>query len=404
MSKIKENKQGLKVLIAGAFLQLFLGIIYVWSVFVAPVSLNYGWEVPDVKLTSSFMLCFFVIGILVGGKLQPKIGVRMNTLIGGLLVAMGMLATSFIPAGDTGENVIVSYAPVFFIYVLYGVVGGFGVGMAYNAIGAAAQKWFPQNKGFATGVVVCAFGASTVIFAPLCELLIKNFDMKIVFMILSAIFAVATLSLFSFIKTPEQTGAPPPPMKGKQYATLEMLRSPKYYLITLSLMFGTSVFFIINPSLKDLAAERGIADFAIYLVMFTGIFNAIGRLVVPMLSDKIGREPADGIILTVTALGAFGLCFAQGYALIATIAAVAFCFGGYPGLYAVLTSENFGMKNFAANYGAVMVGFMLSCMLFPLAVNKIEDQVIKFAVLGVLAIIGAGLVVLLKIINTKNKT
>ncbi|MDR2532903.1 MAG: MFS transporter [Oscillospiraceae bacterium] len=415
MSSITQNKQGLKVLIAGAFLQLFLGIIYVWSVFVAPVSLHYGWEAADVKLTANFMLCFFVIGILIGGKLQPKTGVRLNTLIGGLFVAAGMFATSFIPMGmsvhsDYPDGVIgevwssLPNTSIFLIYFFYGIIGGFGVGMAYNAIGTAAQKWFPKNRGFATGVVVCTFGASTVIFAPLCEMLIRRFDnnMSIVFIILAVIFTVATLAFFSFIKTPEQVaGATPPPLKGRQYTTLEMLKNPRYYLITLSLMFGTSVFFIINPSLKDLATERGLADFAIYLVMFTGIFNAVGRLIVPLLSDKIGRESVGGIILAITALGAFGLCFARGPVLIITIAAVAFGFGGFPGMYAVFTSENFGMKNFGANYGAVMVGFMLSSMLFPIAVNSIEDRILKFAVLGVLAIIGAALVVILKILNTK---
>ncbi|MCL2694203.1 MAG: MFS transporter, partial [Oscillospiraceae bacterium] len=352
------------------------------------------------------------IGILGGGKLQTKTGVRTNTLIGGLMVAVGMLATSFIPRMVfTTESMFSSMmiaspqAPVFLLWLFYGIIGGFGVGMAYNAIVTAAQKWFPKNRGFATGVAVCAFGASTVIFAPLIEFLNGKFSVNVVFMILSGIFALATLGLFSFIKTPEQVaGATPPPLKGQQYTTLEMLRSPRYYLITLSLMFGTSVFFIINPDLKDLAAQRGLADFALYLVMFTGIFNAAGSLVVPLLSDKIGRDAADGLILAVTALGAFGLCFAEGAWLIATIAAVAFCFGGYPGLYAVLTSENFGMKNFGANYGAVMVGFMLSSMLFPLAVNQIEDRVLKFAVLGILAVLGAGLVIILKIINTRRIT
>ncbi|MCL2019430.1 MAG: MFS transporter [Oscillospiraceae bacterium] len=393
--KISQNKQGLKVLIAGAALLLFMGIIYVWSVFVAPVSDFYGWETADVKLTSSFMLCFFVIGILAGGKLQAKTGVKINCLVGGLLVAAGMLVTSFIPAQT---------ASVFMIYIFYGILGGFGVGVAYNAIIAAVQKWFVKNRGFATGVAVCAFGASTVIFAPLCETLIKNFSLNIVFMILAGAFAAATLILFNFIKTPEQVaGAAPPPLKGKQYTTLEMLKSPRYYLITFSLMVGTSVFFIINPDLKILAANRGLESFATYLVMFTGIANALGRLGAPLMSDKIGRESADIVILAATSLGAFALCFAQGVLLAAVIAVVAFCFGGYSGLYPVLTSENFGLKNIGSNYGTVMVGFMISALLFPILINKIDDQIIRFTVLGVLAALGVISIVILKIMNKKRE-
>jgi len=415
MSAITENKQGLKVLFAGAFLQLFLGIIYVWSVFKNPVSAYFGWNPVDVGLTASFMLCFFVIGILAGGKAQTKLSLRLVVLIGGLMVAAGMLATSFIPRGildikkvvdNTVSLEYVSSAPVFLIYIFYGVIGGFGVGMAYNAIITAAQKWFPKNRGFATGITVCAFGLSTVIFAPLVTKMnnIFNGSVNNTFLILAGVFAAAVLLLFSFIKSPEQipsAAGSAPVLKGKQYTTLEMIKTPRFYLIAFSLMFGTSVFFIINPDLKDLAQNRGMESFATYLVMFVGIANALGRLGAPLMSDKIGREGADIIILLITALGAFGLCFAQGVLLIVIIAFVAFCYGGYSGLYPVLTSENFGIKNIGSNYGAVMIGFMLSALLFPIVINKIDNQQLRFMILGILAAVGAVLIIILKIINTK---
>jgi OFA family oxalate/formate antiporter-like MFS transporter len=389
-----KNKQGIKVLVIGSILQLFLGILYVWSVFVIPVNKFYNWSIDNVKLTSSFMLCFFVIGIFAGGKIQTKIGVKFTILIGGLMVAAGMLATALIP---TGVN-----APVFLIYFFYGIIGGFGVGMAYNANISTAQKWFPKNRGLATGVSVCAFGLSTVIFAPLVTTLLNMLDVKYTFLILSAGFAAAVLLLFSFIKTPDQVpNAAAPVLKGKQYTTLEMIKTTRFYLLSLSLMFGTSVFFIILPSLKELAVNRGLESFATGLVMFTGIANAFGRLGAPFMSDKIGREMADVIILAVTALGAFGLCFASGPLLIVIIAVVAFCYGGYSGLYPVLTSENFGIKNVGSNYGAVMIGFMLSALLFPIVINKIADQRIKFSILGVLATVGAVLIVILKLMNLK---
>jgi len=384
----------MKVLVTGSILQLFLGIIYVWSVFKSPVSKFYGWDAGAVGLTASFMLCFFVIGIFAGGKVQTMIGVRLTVLIGGLMVAAGMLATALIPTGGK--------APVFLIYLFYGIIGGLGVGAGYNAIISTAQKWFPQNRGFATGVSVCAFGFSTVVFAPLVTMLNQKLPVNYTFLILAGGFAAAVLLLFSFIKTPEQVpNAAAPVLKGRQFTTTEMIKTPRFFLIALSLMFGTSVFFIINPDLKDLANNRGLESFATMIVMFTGIANALGRLGAPLMSDKIGREMADVIILAVTALGAFGLCFAGGILLIVIIAAVAFCYGGYSGLYPVLTSENFGIKNVGSNYGAVMGGFMLSALLFPIVINKIASQQLKFSILGLLAAVGAALIIILKLMNMK---
>ena len=394
MGTIKQNKQGLKVLIAGIILQFFLGIIYTWSVFKAPVSAYYNWDPTDVGLTASFMLCFFAVGILLGGRAQARIGVKMTVLIGGLMVAMGMLATSFITA--TGQ------APVFLIYVFYGVIGGAGVGAAYNAIISNAQKWFPENKGFATGVSVGAFGFSTVFFAPFIKMLSENLEVNVIFMILSAIFATATLLIFRFIKSPDQiANAVVPVLKGKQYTSGEMLKNSRFYLITLSMMFGTSVFFVINPDLKDLAISRNAASFATVLVMVMGVSNALGRLCIPLLSDKIGAINTNILILGATALGAFLLCFVGGIGLIITICIVAFCYGGTAGLYPVITADNFGVKNVGSNYGMVMIGFMLSALIFPFLIGKIDSQTMKFIVLGIIAVFSTIFVVVLKIMRRK---
>jgi len=388
MAGIRENKQGLQVLFTGAILQLFLGIIYVWSVFVAPVSEYYGRAVSDVKLTSSFMLCFFVVGILLGGKLQGKFGAPKVVLCGGLLLAFGMLATAFIPKGA-----------LWLLYISYGIVGGFGVGMAYNAIISAAQKWFPKNRGFATGVSVCAFGFSTVIFAPLVEALVSAFGLQGTFLMLSGAFFLVVFALFSFIKLPDDGGvaASAALSEKKQYTMSEALKTWQFYFITFSLMFATAAFFILNPSFKTLAAERGLdAGFGTLLVMITGVANALGRLFTPLLSDKIGREKAAFSIIFATALCAFALCFASGVLFMAVVFVIAFCYGGYSGIYPVITADYFGIKNVGSNYGAVMVGFALSALCFPMLIGAVQQPVVKFIVLGALALVGGVLVLVLQ--------
>lgn len=391
---IAENKQGARVLLCGTIMQLFLGIIYVWSVFVLPVSEAYHWDVASVKLTSSYMLCFFVIGILVGGKMQVKAGTSKVVLMGGLMLAAGMFATSLIPA---------SYA--FVIYITYGIVGGFGVGAAYNANISTAQKWFPKNRGFATGVSVCAFGFSTVIFAPLVEILIKQFGLHNTFRILSVGFLVIVVALFRFINMPEESaaGASSAQSKTKQYTMTETIKTKEFYYITLSLMLATAAFFILNPSFKTFAIERGL-DPAIgtVIVMITGVANALGRLGVPLLSDKIGRERTALSIIATTSLCSLSLVFVQGLLFIAVVAVIAFCYGGFSGVYPVITADYFGIKNVGSNYGAVMVGFAISALVFPMIISNIGDTTLKFIVLAALAAIGAVLIMLL--MHSRNKS
>jgi OFA family oxalate/formate antiporter-like MFS transporter len=392
----KRNK-GMQVLVIGSVLQLLLGILYVWSVFVVPVSAEFGWAADSVKLTSSFMLSFFVVGILAGGKLLNVMRSERVVLIGGLMLAAGMLLTSVLTA-----------QLAWLTYVTYGIIGGFGVGAAYNAIISAAQKWFPTKRGFATGVSVCAFGFSTVVFAPLIETLIGSFGLRSTFVILGVAFLVAVAGLHRFITMPDETaragGAAAAASAKKQYTMSEAVRTKEFYFLTFSLMFGTAAFFILNPSFKSLAAERGLGEaFGTIIVMLTGVANALGRLGTPMLSDKIGREKADLAILTATAICAFLLSFAGGFVFVAAVAVIAFCYGGYSGIYPVLTADYFGIKNVGSNYGAVMVGFALSALTFPMIVGQISDVTVKFITLGALSLVGAALVVLLMKAKAKTK-
>ena len=390
-----KNNQGVKVLVAGSVLQLFLGVIYVWSVFVNPVMKEFGWKAGDVKFTVNLMLCCFVLGILGAGKLQAKVKASYIVLAGGLMMAAGMFATSVLPAS----------APFWSIWLTYGIVGGLGVGMAYNTIISSAQKWFPKKRGLATGISVFTFGFSSVIFAPLATQMIESetFGLRLTMQILAGAFLVATLALFSFVKLPEDTAGPAVVDFGaqEQFTTGQILKKVDFYLIFFAMMFLTASFFVINPSLKLLAPMHGLdASFGVTLVMIAGLANSAGRLVVPLLGEKIGRRGAVLTILLITAIGTALLCVAEGPVFIIAIVAVAFCYGGSSGIFPLVTADHFGLKNVGSNYGAVMVGFMMSVLVVPNIVGQLDtganaDNGGKYIVLAAIAAVGALLTIVL---------
>lgn len=373
-----KNNPGVKVLIAGSILQLLLGVIYVWSVFVQPVQGAFGWEINDVKFTVNLMLCCFVLGILTSGKLQTKIKASYIVLAGGLMMATGMFATSFLSVA----------VPFWSIWITYGIIGGFGVGLAYNTVISSAQKWFPKKRGLATGISVFTFGFSAVIFAPLVEYMIKSDAIGLIFTfrILAAAFLLATVALFAFIKLPENVKGAIDFGAQKQYTTGQMLKKVDFYLIFFSMMFLTAAFFIINPSLRLLAPIHGLSiSFGVTLVMITGLANSAGRLAVPLLGEKIGRRGALLTILLITAIGTASLCVINGWLFAIVIALIAFCYGGSSGIFPLVTADHFGLKNIGANYGVVMIGFMSSVLLFPYIVGQLNTGV------GVTAASNAGI-------------
>ena len=397
MSGILQNKQGLKVLAIGCIAQFFMGIIYVWSVFVIPVSEVYEWEIRQVTLITSFMLSFFSVGILASGKLQSKISADKIVLLGGLLISAGMFTTAFIPA-----------AFAWIMFISYGVIGGFGVGVVYNTITSAAQKWFPQNRGFATGLCVGIYGFSTVVFAPLVVMLVQQFGVRHTFIILAAIYLVVILALFRFIRMPDEdnptSAASEAYLIKKQFTISETIRTREFYFLTLAMMLVTLTFLFLNPSLKIFAAERGLSEsLGTALVMLSGVANATGRLTLPLLSDKVGRERTTIIIIFVTTLVALLLSIAEGVFFMVAVVLAVFCFGGFPGLFQVLTSDYFGIKNVGANFGAVMVGFAISTLFFPMIIGMIGNRTTQFIILAILASIGAILIRLLAMSKKKIK-
>lgn len=61
-------------LIACVLLQMCVGILYLWSVFRAPVVEFFGWNGQSANLVSSLMVFGFVAGNLIGGIVRDKFG------------------------------------------------------------------------------------------------------------------------------------------------------------------------------------------------------------------------------------------------------------------------------------------------------------------------------------------
>ena len=385
------------VLAAGMLLQLCAGIVYMWSVFRGPVATYLSWDPTAAAFTSSIMLAAFVVGIVGGGVLQDRLGPR-NVLIGGsLLFSLGMILTSTV----TSSNPTM-------IYVTYGVIAGLGVGMVYTTTVSVVQKWFPDKRGFATGMMVSAFGFSLVIFTPIASALLASKGVPFTFTAIGILFlVVCTLSSIPVINPPAdfqpagaaaaKQGAKPPQ---RHYATGEMLKTAQFYKIFFGMMLILPAYFILNPQFKALGAERGLTDaFQNYLVMTTGIASAAGRLIFSWASDKIGRKNAIYCIIGVTLVGVLSLIVAQGFLVMVCIALIAFAFGGSASVFPALTADNFGTKNMGLNYGCVMVGFGIAALGAPLLKGFFPAeaaQTASFVMAAAMCVVALVFIVLIK--------
>ncbi|HKM09553.1 MAG TPA: OFA family MFS transporter [Candidatus Methanomethylophilaceae archaeon] len=397
--RIPKPKERYVILIAGMIVQLCAGIIYMWAVFKGPVAEFLEKAPEDIALVSSVMLSAFVIGIIIGGTLQDRLGPRKITLIGSITMSVGILSSSFVTA-ETAS----------LIYITYGVIGGLGVGTVYMCTVACVQKWFPDRRGFATGAMVGAFGFSLVIFAPLAESLLGSAGVPNTFRIFGLAFLIVCVGASLILCNPPRdysvSGASAKrDSDKKQYTPREMVRTVPFYLISGSMFFVLPAYFILNPNLVSLAADRGLAGYAVSGVMITGLFSATGRLLITWLSDRTGRDGALFLISVMTAIGVVILTFATGALFLVCVAIISLAFGGASGTYAAITADYFGTKNMGANYGLVTLGFGASALIFPFLSNIISepgDMTNAFILSAVTCAIAFVLVLILKIMNSRN--
>ena len=404
MENIQFNpKKRYCILAAGMVMQLCAGIIYMWSVFKQPIADALNWDAGSAALTASVMLSMFVLGLIIGGYAQDKYGPKKATLAGSVLIGGGMILTSF----------VTSAAP-WLVYITYGIIGGLGVGTVYTSTVASVQKWFPDRRGFASGMIISAFGLSLVVFAPLASIMISSIGVQTTFLVFGAAFLLI-LGLFSFFIQNPPAGYLPPgytPPKAvstmRQLAPKEIVKTKQYYLLAGGLLFTLPTFFILNPVFISLGVERGLsAELAVLGVALVGISSAAGRLVVAWSSDKIGRKTAMMSIAMITLIAALVMIFGTGALFLICIMFISFSFGGAASVYATMTAESFGTKYGGMNFGLVMLGFGASALTFPLISNILTadgSYTSSFILAAATCVIAIILVLLMKDPKKESKT
>jgi OFA family oxalate/formate antiporter-like MFS transporter len=143
-----------RVVAGGVLMNLALGSLYAWSVFVAPLEKEFGWRRAQTSLVFTIAVVTFAITFIFGGRLQDRRGPRPAAFIGTVLVSLGFFLTSLTSS-------------LTFLYVVFGVIVGAGNGFGYATPIPVASKWFPDKRGLVVGLMVGGYGASSAIIGPL---------------------------------------------------------------------------------------------------------------------------------------------------------------------------------------------------------------------------------------------
>lgn len=385
---MKHNKW--TVLVSAVLMQLVLGVIYIWGVFQPVVASNYGWSISTAAMVFSVTLAFFVVGCIAGGKLQDMYSPRPVVMVSGIMIGVGTYLASFTTASNP-----------FYMYATYGVVVGIGIGAIYTTTLAVAQKWFPDNKPFATGTVLSALGLGGVIFTPLAQYLLSNFGVPKTFVVLSIIFLSVCFIGGIFMVNPKTEVSAGTKLSG--YSNSQMLRCPMYYVVAITMLLSLPAFFMLSPLVKVLSADKGISGaVSTYVVMAFSVLNSAGRFIAPQIAKRVGEKGSILVLNIVTAFASLGLIVATGWMSVVLMCLIAVCFGGFLGIFPGVTTGLFGIKNAASNYGFVLIGYGVSAIFAP-SIYEFASKWGGFAPFAIVAVFSIAAMIMSRFINTAQK-
>jgi MFS family permease len=344
----------------GLIINLCLGSIYSWSVFVKPLTDYYtgvlGQTVTanDILMPFSVFLAFFAIAMPFTGNYIEKYGPRNMTIVGGLLTGLGWLLASFATS-------------VPMLYVVYGVIGGIGVGIAYGVPVAVSARWFPDRRGLAVGLTVLGFGFSAFVTANIAGFLIAGTGVINTFRIFGVAFVILIVLLALPLRFPAAGWKPagwtaPVPKPGEEICECDrsaMVRTSAFYGLWACYFIGCLAGLMAISIAKPVGTDVGIAaGLATFLVGFFAVFNGGGRPVFGALADKI--TPRNAAMISFVLIALASLLMWQIPVVPVYILAFSIlwgCLGGWLAIAPTTTGSYFGTCDYPRCYGVVFLAY-----------------------------------------------
>jgi MFS family permease len=376
--------------VLGLIMCVCLGAVYAYSIFLAPVRKAFNVSASMANLPFMVFLAFFAVTMFFGGRVMEKLGPRRLGIIGGIIVGLGWLLSSFTPN-------------IWVLTLTYGVIAGSGVGLVYGCPVAMGAKWFPDKKGLAVGLTLAGFGGSALITGKLASVLIPSVGLSNTFLYFGIAFGIILVVLSLPFKFPA-TGWFPAGWKSAAGAVVandftpgEMVKTSTFWGLFFCFLIGSIAGLMAIGISKPVGKEIiNILDAtAATLVGVFAIFNALGRPLFGFLTDKIAPRNATILnLILILVVSVIMIVAKAGDTLLYTLSFIGFwlCLGGWLAIAPTATATFFGMKNYARNYGVVFFAYGVGAIIGGIISGQAKDvfgtYTYAFYPTAVLAVVG----------------
>ena len=343
---------------------LFAGIIYAWSIIKTPFEMYENGIIANTAqlgLNYTITVIFFCLGGFTAGLLSKHTSASLRFIMSALMLTTSLISSSLqIVTLPFTENYIQ-------LYLSYGVLGGFGIGITFNTVISTVNGWFPDKRGVASGAMLMGFGVSMLIIGNLADLLgrAESIGWRSTYVILALTIGVIFLLAAVIIKPPPKDTVFPETKTNKRikkaensknYTALEMIKRPSFFLIfiyiTILASSGNAAISFAKEIMVDVGAKE---SFAVLAIGALGISNGSGRLTSGWLFDNLGLKRTQFISSIISILAPLTVVMAIiTNSLVLCLFGLCLCglsLGFAPTTSSVFASVFYGPKDFALNFG-----------------------------------------------------
>lgn len=342
-----------------------------WGVFQPYVVSEFGYGADAATFVMPLCVVAFGVFSIIGGRVQDTLSPKIASIIGVTMIGISFFNVLWIPTG----------IPMF-MYIGFSLFFGGGCGFLFTSCFSVSMKWFPDKKGFAQGLSGSISAVYVIALTYIGEYLLSNLGVRKTFMVFGIVSVVLGYIIAFVMVNPsgkfmeeksrlaaQKDGgkAKKPQPQTVDFTAGEMLRTKQYYFLIFSIITIMPAFMLLNPAIVSIGMERGLTkEAALSILAISSAATAAGRLIVPWVSDYLGRKRTMFIMWVCVAVTATLFMFANGYQIIVIYSLLAFFYSGGYIIIGPITSDLFGFKNSGTNYGFVTISNSAGSLIGPM--------------------------------------
>lgn len=380
MARANDLTYGWVIVGAGALMGcVSMGSMFSLAVFLQPMSVDTGWS--RTGISTAMTIAFLAMGVatFAWGALSDRHGARIVVLLGSLLLGLGLVLAS--RASSLME-----------FQLVFGVIIGVAAGAFYAPMMAVASAWFEHNRSLAVALVSAGLGMAPLTVAPFARWLITAYDWRPAMLVIGvAAWILLVPAAFLVRRAPAVLEInPPAPGVATPVATLapvprmsagEALRTPQFAALALAHFACCAAHSGPIFHMVTFAIGCGIpAMAAVTVYSLAGVSGLGGRLLLGVLSDRLGAKPVLVGGLMVQALGAGAYLFVNQLGELYALSIVfGIAYGGVMPLYAILARDYFGAHIMGTMFGAISAVASLGMAFGPFVGGWVFDTYASYS-------------------------